>query len=76
MKVKDVIAKQEEYRQIQQAKEELQLFMKHIDVFYWASEHKAFRNNETTSRLFETEISDAIIACRDKLKKQLNEMEV
>ena len=74
MKVKDVIAKQQEYKEIQQAREELRLFCKYIDDFY--HNHEAFRNNDTTSRLFEKEIENAIIACRDELKKQLNEMEI
>lgn len=74
MRVKLIIAKQVEYRQIQQARKELELFMKHIDAFY--SEHEAFRHNDATCTLFEREIDNAIIACRDKLKKQLDEMEV
>ena len=75
MKVKDIIAKQEEYRQIKQAKEELDLFRKAFNAYY-SKQKGALYHNSTTSRLFETEIPDAIIACRDKLKKQLNEMEV
>ena len=74
MKVKDVIAKQEEYRQIQQARNELELWRRNIVALYDKTE--VLGDCNATSTLIEIDIMDAIIACRDKLKKQLNEMEV
>ncbi len=74
MKVKDVIAKQEEYKKIQQARMELGLFREKTYAFYM--ENKALYRNDTTSRLFEREILDKVKVCEDELKKQLEEMEV
>lgn len=74
MKVKDIIAKQEEYEQIQQARKELKLFGEKIDALYYESE--ALKRVDATIRLIENEIMGAIRTCRDKLRKQVDEMEV
>ncbi len=74
MKVKDIIAKQEEYELLIKGKKELRLFKEEIDALYYKKE--ALSHVDATIRLVENEIMGAILTCQVKLRKQLEEMEV
>lgn len=74
MKVKDIIIKQKEYKEIQQTRNELALFRKDIEVLY--HKYKGLGCDNITSRFIEYNILEGITNCRDELKRHLNEMEV